>query len=78
MESYTRLNVLSVVISEVPNTVDASRKVEIQVDWIDKAICEIIVKEGHDAMVEKNSTHERSISRDAEADGIRPTSFIIL
>lgn len=50
MESYTVLNVLPEVISNVANTTDPAEKVGIRVDWIDRAVGEIITKQEHDVV----------------------------
>lgn len=50
MESYTVLNVLPAVISNVANTIDSAEKVGIRVDWIDRALGEIITKQEHNAV----------------------------
>lgn len=44
LESYTMLTVPPKVICEIENTVDATERIVIQVDWIDRAIEEIMKK----------------------------------
>lgn len=52
-ESFTMVNVHCEVISKVVNKVDAAEKIGVQVDWIDKAIDEIIPKKEHYALVQE-------------------------
>lgn len=57
------LNIPSDVFSELSNTIDVVEKIGMQVDWINKVIREITVKQEHYTMVRELNLLEISWRR---------------